>query len=286
MNSSHLRDVLPVVEECCRDLAIDFYIIGALAREIWFSGRGLHTGGTRDVDLAIFVNNEHQFDQLKTLLVKDQGFYKAKENAFVLFAPNGLQIDILPFGSLEIEDGVAVASQGLTKAKINGFKEVYLKSVREVRVLDEKTFKIATLPGIFLLKLIAFDDRPEQRAKDAGDCMAIIEHFFDLQSDLIWENHNDLFGAERSLLLIGSRVIGREMQKPLSESTQLMNRVVEILERHINLREQSRFVELMARTQRSNFVENENDYYTTPIAHCVHYLSEILAGIQEGRQMK
>src|SRR5690606_14754234 len=65
MKSSQLREVLPVVEECCRKLDIDFYIIGALAREIWFSGVGLLTGGTRDIDLALFVSDENQFDQLK-----------------------------------------------------------------------------------------------------------------------------------------------------------------------------------------------------------------------------
>lgn len=283
MKSSQLREVLPVVEECCRKLDIDFYIIGALAREIWFSGGGLLTGGTRDIDLALFVSDENQFDQLKGLLIEDQGFHKAKENAFVLFAPNGTQIDILPFGSLEVEDGVVVPSKGLTKIKVNGFKEVYLKSVTEVRVLEERTYKIATLSGIFLLKLVAFDDRPEQRAKDAGDCMTIIEHFFDLQSDLIWENHNDLFDSDRSLQQIGSRVIGREMRRPLLENTQLMGRVIAILENHIRLREQSQFVQLMAEMSEDNYYdegESEGDFELT-IEDCVSYLAEILSGIRE-----
>lgn len=166
VNSNQLRDVLSVVEQCCRQLQIDFYIVGALAKEIWFAAEGIVTGGTKDVDLASFVSDEHQFDQLKSALIDNHGFRQAKENSFALFAPNGTQIDILPFGSVEVEDGIAVKGQDLKKIKINGFKEVYSASLQDVKVLNEKSYKIATLPGIILLKLIAFDDRPEHRGKD------------------------------------------------------------------------------------------------------------------------
>lgn len=284
INLNQLRDVLPVVEECCRQLQIDFYVVGALAKEIWFAAEGIVTGGTKDVDFAIFVSDEYQFDQLKRVLIDDYGFRPARENSFVLFAPNGTQIDILPFGSLEVEDGVAVAGQGLTKIKVNGFKEVYLKSVREVRVLDERSYKIATLPGIILLKLIAFDDRPEQRAKDPRDCMTIIRHYFNLESDLIWDHHNDLFDHDRSLALIASRVIGREMRIPLLENTQLMNRVVGILERHISLRERSPFIEQMALMSEDSDDDSDSDIdYAMTIEDYVNRLSEILTGIKEER---
>src|SRR5690606_3374402 len=91
-NLNELRDVLPVVEQCCRQLQIDFYIVGALAKEIWFAAEGIVTGGTKDVDFAIFVSDEHQFDQLKSALIDNHGFRRAKGNSFVLFAPNGTQI--------------------------------------------------------------------------------------------------------------------------------------------------------------------------------------------------
>ena len=276
INSNQLREVLPVVDQCCRQLQIDFYIIGALAKEIWFAAEGIVTGGTKDVDFAIFVSDEHQFYQLKSALIDSHGFHQAKENSFVLFAPNKTQIDILPFGSLEVENGVTVAGQGLTKIKVNGFKEVYLESVQEVKLLDDKLYKIATLPGIVLLKLVAFDDRPEQRGKDPLDCMAIIENYFNLQSDLIWDHHNDLFDDDRPLVLFASRVIGREMRKPLLENAQLMNRVVGILERHISFRERSPFIAQIAR------MAGDSDHAgAMTIEDYVSCLSEILMGIKE-----
>lgn len=126
-----------------------------------------------------------------------------------------MQIDILPFGQLEVDDGVAVEGEGLNRIKVNGFKEVYLASVEYVYVLKDKQFKVATLPGIFLLKLIAFDDRPDQRPNDPEDCVQIIQNFFNLQSDIIYGHHNDLFGNDdQPLELISARVIGREMRNP------------------------------------------------------------------------
>ncbi len=91
------------------------------------------------------------------------------------------------------------------------------------------------------------------------------------------------FDSDRSLQQIGSRVIGREMRRPLLENTQLMGRVIAILENHIRLREQSQFVQLMAEMSEDNYYdegESEGDFELT-IEDCVSYLAEILSGIRE-----
>lgn len=129
-----------------------------------------------------------------------------------------MQIDILPFGQLEVDDGVTVKGEGLNRIKVNGFKEVYLASVEHAYVLDDKQFKVATLPGIFLLKIIAFDDRPEQRPNDPEDCIRIVQKYIDLQEDFIFDNHNDLFSDDNlAREQISARVIGREMRKSLDK---------------------------------------------------------------------
>lgn len=267
-----LRDVLIAVEESCKHLEVDFYIIGALARDIWFSVEGLAVRGTKDVDLAMLVANHEQYMKLRERLINVHKFNESKNNAFVLFAPNGIQIDVLPFGAIEVQDGVAVEGKELNQIKVNGFLEVYEASVQEVRVLEDREYKVATLPGIVLLKLIAFDDRPEQRENDPPDILTIIEYYFDLQSDLIYDEHNDLFGDEKiTLKMIAARVIGREMRKPLEENAKLKTRVIKILEDHIVLAEKSKFILRMASVP---FIE---------IELCVIYLKEILVGIEEDR---
>lgn len=42
-----LREVLLNVDECCLELGIDFYILGALARDIWFKKGGVAALGTK-----------------------------------------------------------------------------------------------------------------------------------------------------------------------------------------------------------------------------------------------
>ena len=98
-----LIEVLLSVDECCLELGIDFYILGALARDIWFKKGGVAALGTKDVDLAIFVSEDQQFKHLKDRLVHKHGFEKVKGNELALIGPNKMQIDILPFGQLEVD---------------------------------------------------------------------------------------------------------------------------------------------------------------------------------------
>lgn len=76
----------------------------------------------------------------------------------------GIQVDILPFGEIEINDEVKFEGTGLISIKVNGFNEVYFAGTETVELSTGHTFKVATLPAIVLLKFIAYDDRPEVRA--------------------------------------------------------------------------------------------------------------------------
>lgn len=270
LNDTRLQDILLAVDDCCLNLGIDFYILGALARDVWFREKGFAASGTKDVDFAVFLSERNQLNQLTEKLIGTYGYRPSIENA--LIAPNGIQIDILFFGALEIEDGVPIERNEHRKIKVNGFKEVYLTSVTQVYILEGRQFKIATLPAVFLLKLIAFDDRPEHRQNDPIDCINIIKKYFDIETDLIYNHHSDLFGDDKHLTVIASRVIGREMSKPLNNDMQLKDRTINILKNHIDQGEKSSFVLQMA------------TFTYMGIEECTLYLSEILTGINEERQ--
>ena len=142
-------------------------------------------------------------------------------------------------------------------------------------VLDDKQFKVATLPGIFLLKIIAFDDRPEQRPNDPEDCIRIVQKYIDLQEDFIFDNHNDLFSDDNlAREQISARVIGREMRKSLDKNDGLYKRTTQILKSHITQREKSSFILRMA-----SFVYLGTD-------ECVIYMEEVLRGITEEKAIK
>lgn len=267
VRDSRLREVLLVVDQCCLNLGIDFYILGALARDVWFTQHGIAASGTKDIDFAVFISQEDQYHQLKENLINEHGYLVSIENA--LIAPNRIQIDIFLFGALELEDGIPVAADGPKRVKVNGFKEVYLTSIEHVYILEDKQFKVATLPGIFLLKLIAFDDRPEHRQNDPIDCINIIKNYFGIEQELIYNEHNDLFDDEKALEVIAARVIGRQMTKPLNNDSKLKERTINILKNHIAQGEKSRFVLQMA------------TFTYMGTEECTLYLSEILTGIIE-----
>lgn len=255
LQRSELKEVFDAVEDAFSNLGIDYYVIGALARDIWYSKENKLSRATRDADFAILVGTEAQFEEVKEYLKAKKGFQDSKGNMYVLFSPNGHQVDILPFGAIEIDEKAKIVGTGLTSISVNGFSEVYNSGTTEVKLDTGHQFKVASLSSIVLLKLIAYDDRPEQRAKDGRDVGSIFEHYFDLEAEHIYEHHSDLFTeTERDMELqdIAATVIGREIKITIGENSALLQRVKTILERETKLGEKSSFIiNMIAETKMS-----------------------------------
>jgi predicted nucleotidyltransferase len=244
-----LKEVFDAVEEALKETGIDYYLIGAQARDHWYSKGGKTARITNDVDFAILVGSEKDYQVVRNYLSEYKSFQSTKENSFVMLTPGGTQVDILPFGEFEIDDATEIAGLGLTSIKVNGFMEVYQSGTEEIEMGTSHQFKIATLPGIILLKLIAYDDRPEHRAKDAADIADILKHFFELQSDLIYSDHSDLFNDSvdetTELAEISALVIGREIKKIIGANEKLLERIKGLLDKYIQQKEKSAFVRTM-----------------------------------------
>jgi predicted nucleotidyltransferase len=229
LRQENLKDVFDSFERALSALNIDFYLIGALARDTWFAQKGIHALGTKDIDWAVLVSNEKDFEELKSFLVRNEGFTESTSNEYVLFDKKGVQIDLLPFGAIEIEGNKFIDSEGVVRTDISGFKEVYEEAVEDVTFENRYKFKVSSLPGIVILKLIAFDDRPEARIKDVQDIGLILNHYFELESEHIYENYSDLFEEESTLEIVGARALGRDMQIILNRNKLVKERVLSIL---------------------------------------------------------
>lgn len=235
---------------------VDYYLVGAVSRNAWLSG--IHNitpkRTTGDVDFAVFINNEGIYEELKNYLVETEGFLPYKQNAFVLIWKDGTEIDLLPFGAIEDENRkVTIHGTGYTSVNVDGFREVYQRDLPEIELDENHRFKFATLPGIVLLKLVAWDDRPEKRADDIKDISEIVDHFFEINQELIWENHTDLFTAEfatddgrEGLLFIAARVLGKELKKITIQTPALHKRVIGIIGNNTINAESSTMGKIMA----------------------------------------
>jgi predicted nucleotidyltransferase len=242
-----LKEVFDALEEAFASTQTDYYLIGALARDIWYA-RGKKTyRGTKDVDFAVLVGSQQDYEAIKEYLKTHKNFTDTKGNSFVMLTPNGMQVDILPFGSIELDGRVGIDGTGLTSIRVTGFQEVYQTGTEPVTTETGNRLNIATLPSIVLLKLIAFDDRPEQRSKDARDIANILQHYFELQSDFIYDHHSDLFvtAPDLSLELIAAQVIGREIKRMAATNEPLYQRLQHILKEHIAQAAESPFIEQM-----------------------------------------
>ncbi|MDQ6813455.1 MAG: hypothetical protein M3040_06965, partial [Bacteroidota bacterium] len=103
-----LKEVFNALEEAFNAIGIDYYLIGAIARDVWFSGSNKTLRQTKDVDFAVLVGSKLEYEAVKQYLKANKNYQDTKGNSFVMLTPQGMQIDILPFGSIEIDDRVDV----------------------------------------------------------------------------------------------------------------------------------------------------------------------------------
>jgi len=262
------KEIFLALERGFTKFGIDFYLVGATARDVWM--KGFHDlppkRATSDIDFGIMIRDSSDFDELKSYLIEEEGFVSSKGNEFVLIWKDKSQVDLIPFGDLEREGLVTVKGTGFTSINVEGFKEVYERASEEI-ITEDQQFKVCTLPGIVILKLIAWDDRPEVRRDDIDDIAEIIKNYFHMNDEVIFEQHSDLFTDDIELDEVASQFLGRELGKIVSGNPRLIVRINGILEN--GLHDKNNLAELIARES------GETIEYSKSL------ISRIMKGIEE-----
>lgn len=153
-----ITEMLSALQRGLELFGIDFYLVGAVARDVWMSGinKIAPRRTTGDIDFAVLINYKGTYIALKEHLINTEGFHSYKGNSFVLIWKDKTEVDLLPFGAIKEEDGkVTTSGLGLTNISLQGFKEVYEEGLPELELEGKHQFKFCTLPGIVLLKMIA-----------------------------------------------------------------------------------------------------------------------------------
>ena len=237
---------------------INFYLIGAVARDIWMTQIYAEPDRrtTKDLDLAVFINDTAEYDALLTWLVEQQGFARAQSSAFCLLYPSAtgsghVAVDLMPFGAIADEAGdVYFSGRGMERISTVGFTEV-LAEAATVATPTGQQWRVVTLPGIVVLKLVAWQDRPE-RGKDAVDIWNLLEVYFNLVQEEIYTSHLELLNEEETpdttnlMLLVGARVLGRHVRQLLTGGP-VLTRLLSLLAGQLALGEQSPMARTMSR---------------------------------------
>jgi predicted nucleotidyltransferase len=213
--------ILRQLDPVARALGIEYVVIGATARDILLGGVfRLETGrGTRDVDLAIAVDGWPAFEAMKTRLVATGAFVADQQIVHRLFhlrgERRGYPIDLLPFGGIE-DAGATIAwpPDRSIVISVAGYREA-VDAAAAVEIAPSFVVRVVSLPGLALLKLLAWADRGAVDARDAIDLAMLLRRY------QAAGNEDRLYGAEIAVLeaagynvdLAGPRLLGRDVAR-------------------------------------------------------------------------
>jgi len=212
---NHTVGALHEIQKASEALGIPFFVVGALARDIILK----HCYGiepprmTRDVDLGVEVPNWEMFNQLKDYLVGTGKFIAARERQRLLY--NSMPIDIVPFGEIvNQQQQISWPPEHEVYMSLLGFDEAYEHSVL-IRLSSEPLLdvKLPSLPGLAIMKIVAWKEKYPQRKKDAQDLLFIMHNYENAGNfDRLYEEEADLLQAEDYDTQQASiRLLGRDM---------------------------------------------------------------------------
>lgn len=175
----------PLLVELLRKLTVsfnrmhrEFYVIGATARDIILKQvvGSESKRRTMDLDIAIAIPNWGTFAEVQDVLVAD-GFEKSRDFK-QRFYYREYELDIVPYGNVAKDNDIIYwPPEEDIAMSVKGFDEVLSNSIT-VSIDNEFSVKIASLHGLFVLKLDAWVDRNLVTSKDAEDMSFILQNYF------------------------------------------------------------------------------------------------------------
>lgn len=232
----YFKESFDCIDEVMQELQIPFYLIGVSAIALELLKEGIKPSrGTKDIDFAVMISSIAAYEEI-SIAIEARGFKKVAAPWTFYSDTFKVAIDLLPFGEIE-ENYTVNFNERYTDLHVLGFSEVMEEAVQVE--IEEKIANIPPLPGMVILKLIAWSDRPEERENDLSDILRIIQHYYNLKWDEIVEKHYDTLDKEPfDQLLIAAEVLGRDSRLYLQKSEAISERVLKVLE--TNLEEASK----------------------------------------------
>lgn len=217
------KSIFEALERAFKKFEIDFYLTGAQSRDVWTNHLPLEKRTTRDIDYCVYVKDRDTWNLLNQYLTNDEGFKRDEKEPYRFYF--GEIVDLIPFGGIE-ENGAVVLDNPATELSVYGCKEV-----TEEAVLIEGNFKVVTLAGLCVMKLIAYNEKQGSRAKDLNDYFFLVKNYHQIAGEELFNgNHNDLLEGDFEMQTASARMLGRHMTPILIKNKVLKEKIVYILE--------------------------------------------------------
>ncbi len=269
-------EVLSLVSKITGSLKMDFFVIGATARDILFHlihGIKIQRG-TNDIDFSMRVKNWNDYTKLTNALLENN------------FTPSKIvhrfsyktipSIDIIPFGEISLTSfTINWPDKEEKEMSVMGFEESFLdsESVR-IQTNPQIDIKIASTRGLVLMKLISWKDGFPSRSRDAIDILYIIKNYIEAgNADRLRKEHDDLVNDKFDFELTGAILLGRDIAKLANVHT--LKHLQNILEEEINSSDNSNFI---ADMMRGEYLISHRD---EKIIHYSNLLKNLFSGLKE-----
>ncbi len=190
-----LRVLAQVLAEDGRDVVL----IGALVPQILIDmrqGREFAGRTTRDVDTVVMVASWEDFNRMRSRL-HEIGFRPGSVPHEFQFGD--VRIDLIPFGPGLVQDDSLVWPEADRVMSTLGIEEAFEHAQPE-ELAPGLSLPVVPIPGLVLLKIVAYQDRPEERARDLIDVVYCFEHY------------EETLGESRRFDLTGITVEGQPLQ--------------------------------------------------------------------------
>lgn len=253
LNNPLLKELLKKLIDYFQSIDSDFYVIGATARDIVLCGIHNQTAARRtaDLDIAIAIKDWDKFDQISKGLCEIDGFNKSNKQKQLFWYNKNFKLDIVPFGEIAKADkNIYWPPEEEFAMSVVGFTEV-ANNTLNVTIDDEFTIKVASLPGIFVLKLAAFNDRKNKTNKDADDLAFIIENYLDINDERAAAEHYDIYEVDNfNTFTAGATLLGRDIKSILGGNGETIQTFIEIIEDELKLEDESQLLNQIIETHK------------------------------------
>ena len=245
LSNPELKSILQALNSFFQSKKIDFYIVGATARDILLTNLyGLiPERKTMDIDIAIAISDWKEFEIIERELPQREYFEKDSHQKQRFIYKGFYAIDVIPFGKIAQKDGnIYWPPDGVIAMSVSGFPEIAAATI-SVSIDNEFDIKVSSLSGFFLLKLMAWKDRYLSSSKDAYDIALILLHYLGINEQRAVQEHYDLYEAEPfDQIEASGRLIARDIKALIGRNKDTMTYLMEILRREIELSQESPLV--------------------------------------------
>ena len=215
-----LLALIRALDAVMKQLAIPYFVIGASARDILVEHvHGLDTArATRDIDFAVAISSWDDYDRLKAMLTLTGEFNLSANAHRLMFGKDegAYPLDLVPFDGVEKEGEIAWPPSGETVMNVAGYGDAYASAL-DIEIEPGFQVKIVSLPAMVVLKILAWNDRPE-RDKHASDVLLVLRSYHQAgQFDRLYDTAFDLLEQyDYDLELAGAALLGLDVKRDIA----------------------------------------------------------------------